>query len=78
MEPEVIHVPELAHLMGRSEAAIRSAVQHKAEWLPPFYRQGARLCWRLETVRYFLRQYEAGECRPKKAGRPRKEAPRIA
>lgn len=34
MEPEIIHIPELARLLGRSESAIRSAMQVQAAWLP--------------------------------------------
>lgn len=75
MEQEILHVPELAKLMGRSESAIRSAVQSRPDWLPPCYKQGARICWRLETVRKFLREYEAGEHVAPKVGRPRKEPP---
>jgi hypothetical protein len=77
MEPEILHVPELARMLGRSEAAIRSAVQVMPDWLPPFFKQGARICWRLESVRKFLREYEAGEHKPAKVGRPRKEPPRL-
>lgn len=75
MEQEILHVPELAKLMGRTESAIRSAVQHRADWLPPFYKQGTRICWRLETVRNFLKDFEQGEYKVVKAGRPRKEPP---
>lgn len=77
MEPEILHVPELAKLMGRSESAIRSAVHGRPDWLPPYYKQGSRICWRLESVRKFLRDFEAGEHRAVKVGRPRKEPPRL-
>jgi len=75
MEPEILHVPELAKIMGRTESAIRSAVQSRPDWLPPYYKQGSRICWRLETVRKFLREFEAGEHQAVKVGRPRKEPP---
>ncbi|WP_275547553.1 hypothetical protein [Pseudomonas sp. Marseille-Q0931] len=71
MDPEIIHVPELAKLLGRTESSIRSAIQSRADWLPPYFKQGSRLCWRLESVRQFLRDYEAGEHRAVKTGRPR-------
>ncbi|WP_152489451.1 MULTISPECIES: hypothetical protein [unclassified Pseudomonas] len=71
MEPEIIHVPELAKLLGRTESSIRSAIQSRPNWLPPFFKQGARICWRLESVRTFLREYEAGEHQALKTGRPR-------
>ena len=77
MEPEIIHVPELAKLLGRTESSIRSAIQAKASWLPPHFKQGARICWRLESVRKFLREYESGEHRAAKAGRPRGDTPRL-
>ncbi|WP_417703275.1 hypothetical protein [Pseudomonas sp.] len=77
MEPEIIHVPELAKLLGRTESSIRSAIQAKASWLPPHFKQGTRICWRLESVRTFLREYEAGEHKAAKLGRPRKEPPRL-
>lgn len=44
MEPEVIHVPELSKMLGRSESSIRSALQAGAYWLPPFFKQGIRIC----------------------------------
>jgi len=78
MEPEILHVPELALLMGRTEAAIRSAVQARPDWLPPYYKQGSRICWRLETVRKYLRDFEAGEHQALKVGRPRREPPSLA
>ena len=76
MEPEIIHVPQLAQLLGRTESSIRSAIQSRPDWLPPFFKQGTRVCWRLETVREFLREYEAGEHKAPKVGRPRQEPPR--
>lgn len=78
MEPEILHIPELAKLMGRTEAAIRSAVQTRPDWLPPPFKQGARLCWRLASVRRYIEQYESGEHRPVKAGRPRKQPPTLS
>ncbi|WP_225006322.1 hypothetical protein [Pseudomonas aeruginosa] len=77
MEPEIIHVPELAKLLGRTESSIRSAIQAHPDWLPPHFKQGIRVCWRLETVRKFLRDYEAGEHKASKVGRPRKEPARL-
>lgn len=75
MEPEIIHVPELAKLLGRTESSIRSAIQARPDWLPPYFKQGVRVCWRLESVRKFLREYEAGEHKAVKVGRPRREPP---
>lgn len=63
MEPEIIHIPELALMLGRSESAIRSARQAGAAWLPPSFMQGSRICWRVSTVRQFLQEYERA-CMP--------------
>jgi hypothetical protein len=71
MEQEIINVPELAKLLGRSESAIRTALCRMPEWMPPHFKQGSRICWRLESVRRFLREYETGEHRKPKVGRPR-------
>ena len=54
-EPEVIYVPELARMLGRTEAAIRSAWNRGAAWLPRPIGMGRRLAWRradvLEAIR---------------------------
>ena len=78
MEPEILHIPEIARLLGRTEAAIRTAVRDDAKWLPPYFKQGARLCWRTESVRRFLREYEAGEHRPVRTGRKRRQPPTLS
>jgi len=77
LEPEILHIPELAKMLGRTESSIRSAIRDKAGWLPPGFKQGVRHCWRPESVRQFLRQYEAGEHRPAKMGRKRREPPSL-
>ena len=78
MEPEIIHIPELAKMLGRSESAIRSARQVGATWLPPFFKQGARVCWRVSTVRTFLQEFEQGLHTPAKPGRKRQPPPTLA
>lgn len=78
MEQEILHIPEIARLLGRTEAAIRTAVRDDAKWLPPYFKQGARLCWRTESVRQFLREYEAGEHRPVRTGRKRGAPPKLS
>lgn len=78
IEPEVIHVPELAKMLGRTESSIRSAIRDKAAWLPPGFKQGARHCWRVATVRQFLSEWENGKHRPAKIGRPRQAPPTLA
>ncbi|WP_405120700.1 hypothetical protein [Pseudomonas leptonychotis] len=77
MEPEILTVTELAKLLGRTESSIRSAVQARPDWLPPYFKQGARLAWRLESVRKFLREYEEGEHKAPKVGRPRNAPPTL-
>jgi hypothetical protein len=71
MEPEIIHIPELAKMLGRTEASIRSARQAGAAWLPPSFMQGTRICWRVCTVRRFLQECEEGLHAPKRPGRKR-------
>jgi predicted DNA-binding transcriptional regulator AlpA len=71
MEPELLFVPEMARFMGRSESAIRTAASRSAEWMPRPIKQGGRICWRLETVRQFIRDYESGVHHKPKVGRPR-------
>ena len=71
MESEILHIPEMAKLMSRSESSIRSAVRDKAGWMPPHFKQGVKLCWRRQSVLKFLAEYEAGMHRPAKIGRPR-------
>ncbi|WP_412460205.1 hypothetical protein ACK2SD_15125 [Pseudomonas sp. SC11] len=78
MEQEVIHVPELAKMLGRTESSIRSARQDGANWLPPFFKQGKRVCWRVATVRKFLEEFEQGLHAPARPGRKRQAPPTLA
>ncbi|PYD92200.1 hypothetical protein DNF23_13020 [Pseudomonas syringae pv. pisi] len=77
MEPEIIHIPELAKLLGRTESSIRSARQAGAPWLPPSFKQGSRICWRVSTVRQFLQEYEKGMHTPALPGRKRQALPKL-
>lgn len=77
MEPEILHIPEMANLLGRSESAIRSALQAQAAWLPPSFKQGRRICWRLETARDFLKEWEKIGGQQAKPGRKRKPPPTL-
>lgn len=77
MEPEIVHIPELAKMLGRTEASIRSARQDGASWLPPCFKQGKRVCWRVATVRKFLEEYEQGQHVPAKPGRKRNAPPTL-
>jgi predicted DNA-binding transcriptional regulator AlpA len=78
MEPEIIHIPELAKLLGRTEPSIRSALQAGAYWLPPFFKQGSRICWRVSSVRKFLQECEAGKHVPARPGRKRQPPPTLS
>jgi predicted DNA-binding transcriptional regulator AlpA len=44
----------MAKMLGRSESAIRTAVDRGAEWLPPSFPMGRRLAWRRSDVDAFL------------------------
>lgn len=77
MEPEIIHIPELAKMLGRTDASIRSARQDGANWLPPCFKQGKRVCWRVATVRKFLEEYEQGLHTSAKPGRKRNTPPPL-
>jgi hypothetical protein len=35
MDPEIIHIPQLAQMLSRTESSIRSAIRDGAQWLPP-------------------------------------------
>lgn len=53
---DLLYVADLARKLGRTEAAIRSAVNRKADWLPPAFPMGRRLAWRLADVEAFLQR----------------------
>lgn len=53
-EPQVLYVPDMAKMLGRTEAAIRTAVNRGAEWLPPSFPMGRRIAWRRADVDAFL------------------------
>jgi len=53
-QPDVLYVPDLARKLGRTESAIRTAVNRGAEWLPPSFPMGRRLAWRRVDVESFL------------------------
>lgn len=63
---DVLHVPELARKLGRTEASIRSSVNRGSDDLPPRL-QGRRLAWRTATVDAWLAAREQKPA-PKKAG----------
>lgn len=53
-QTEVIYTAELAVMLGRSEVAIRQALNRGVDWLPaPFY-LGRRLAWRRADVQQWI------------------------
>lgn len=78
MEQEIIHIPQLAQILGRSESSIRSAIQVGAYWLPPSFKQGTRICWRISSVKKFLQECEEGKHTPARPGRKRQQPPTLA
>ncbi len=51
---QIYYVPQLAEALGKTEAAIRAAVNRGADWLPPSFQMGRRLAWLKEDVDKFL------------------------
>lgn len=67
-ESAVLYVPDLARMLGRTEAAIRASVNRESDDIPPRLQIGRRLCWRRETVQQWLKDREQ-PAKPAKAGR---------
>ena len=49
-QSEILYVPELARIMGRTEAALRGAINRGADWVPPSFHIGRRIAWRRHDV----------------------------
>lgn len=76
IKQEVLHIEDLAQLLGRSVSSIKNGIWDKVPWLPPHFKMGNRVCWRLSTVLKFIEEQEQRAINPpKKRGRPRKVAP---
>lgn len=45
-----LYVEDVARRLGKSEAAIRSAVQRGAPWLPKPHRIGRKLAWKPDAI----------------------------
>lgn len=64
---DVLYVPDMARKLGRTEAAIRSAVARGgADWLPPSLNT-RRLSWRRATVDEFLQGLETRPAKGKRS-----------
>lgn len=53
-ESAILYIADLARMLGRTEAAVRSAVNRGAPWLPPSFPMGRRLAWRRADVEKFF------------------------
>jgi predicted DNA-binding transcriptional regulator AlpA len=53
-QQSILYVTDLARMLGRTESAIRAAVNRGAAWLPPSFPMGRRLAWRREDVERFM------------------------
>lgn len=83
-QAEIIHIPDLAKIMNRTESSIRSAISTGADWVPPSFRMGKRICWRRESVHAFLQGKErsaqekkSGKVNQGVPGRKRQEPPTL-
>ena len=64
--------------LDRFRAELVAMRQAGASWLPPYFKQGSRICWRIDTVRRFLRECEEGRHAPVRPGRKRQTPPTLA
>jgi predicted DNA-binding transcriptional regulator AlpA len=63
-EADVIYVPELAKKLGKTEAAVRAAYYRKSDAIPPAFKMGRELAWRLSDVNDWLAK--KAEAKPSK------------
>lgn len=57
-DQQVLYVPDLARLLGMTEAAVRGAYYRRSGAIPKGFKLGAKLAWRRETVLAFLEDRE--------------------
>lgn len=88
MQSEILYIPDLALMLGTTEAAIRSSLQRHREMLkqglavnllPPTAKaRGRRVCWLRNTVQEWLKSREqpatvsVAPAKEVRRGRPRK------
>lgn len=58
MDAEVLYVPDLARMLGMTEAAIRGHYYRRSGAIPRGFKLGAKLAWRRATVIEFLAERE--------------------
>ena len=51
---DVIYMSELAKMLGKTEGAIRSAVQQRRESVPPSFKLGGKHAWRRIDVESWI------------------------
>jgi predicted DNA-binding transcriptional regulator AlpA len=57
MEQQLYYVPDLARLLGTTEAAIRNHVQRRAfNAIPQFAKRGRRVVWRKKDVEKWMEE----------------------
>lgn len=57
-DTQVIYVPDLARMLGRTESAVRAEVNRGGKNLPPRLDMGRRICWLRATVEAWLKARE--------------------
>ena len=58
MDTEVLYVPELAKLLGMTEAAVRGHYYRRSGAIPKGFKLGTKLAWRRASVLQFLEDRE--------------------
>jgi predicted DNA-binding transcriptional regulator AlpA len=58
MDAEVLYVPELAKMLGMTEAAVRGHFYRRSGAIPKGFKLGTKLAWRRSTVLQFLDERE--------------------
>ena len=51
---EIIYIPELATMMGKSDVAVRAMIQRESKDVPPSFKVGRKHAWYLEDARKFF------------------------
>ncbi len=57
-DQQILYVPELARMLGLTEAAVRGAHYRRSGAIPKGFKLGAKLAWRRASVLAFLEDRE--------------------
>lgn len=57
-DAEILYVPDLAKMLGLTEAAIRGHYYRRSGAIPKGFKLGAKLAWRRSSVLQFLEDRE--------------------